>query len=180
LKKIFDEAETSNSILFFDEADALFGKRSEVKDSHDRYANIETAYLLQKMEEYEGIVILASNLSNNIDDAFLRRMHFKIDFVSPDEKLREKLWRNVFPDEIPIDKNLDFKFLSKFKITGGNIKNIAISAAFLALDNSGIIKMEHILKSTKREIQKIGKLCVKEDFGTYYEIFERGTIDERL
>jgi SpoVK/Ycf46/Vps4 family AAA+-type ATPase len=178
LKKVFDEAETSNSILFFDEADALFGKRSEVKDSHDRYANIETSYLLQKMEGHEGIVILASNLSKNIDDAFLRRMHFKIDFVSPEEKLREKLWRSVFPNEVPVDNNLDFKFLSTFMITGGNIKNIALSAAFLASSDSGIIKMEHILKATKREIQKIGKLFVKEDFGTYYELFEKGTIDE--
>lgn len=170
LKNIFDEAETSNAILFFDEADALFGKRSEVRDSHDRYANIEINYLLQKIEEYEGIVILASNFCNNIDEAFLRRMHFKIEFPLPDEKLREKIWRNIFPKETPVQENLDFNFLSKFKLTGGNIKNIALNSAFLAAGNSGEVKMEHIIRAAKREFQKIGKLCVKGDFGIYYEL----------
>ena len=134
LKKIFEEAETSNSILFFDEADALFGKRSEVKDSHDRYANIETAYLLQKMEEHEGIVILASNFRKNMDDAFLRRLHFTIEFPLPDEKSREDIWRKTFPEETPIENDVDFAFLSKFKLTGGNIKNIVLAASFLAAE----------------------------------------------
>jgi SpoVK/Ycf46/Vps4 family AAA+-type ATPase len=178
LKNIFLEAETSNAILFFDEADALFGKRSEVRDSHDRYANIEINYLLQKMEEYEGIVILASNFCSNIDEAFLRRMQFKIDFDAPDEKLRGDIWKKAFPVGAPVDKSVDFKFLTKFKITGGNIKNIALSSAFLAAGNSGIIGMEHILRSTRREFQKIGKLCVKEDFGNYFEIMEREIIYE--
>ncbi len=169
-KKIFEEAETSNSILFFDEADALFGKRSEVKDSHDRYANIETAYLLQKMEEYEGIVILASNFKNNIDEAFLRRIHFLTEFPLPDDKLRERIWRNIFPKETPTDSEIDFGFLSKFKITGGNIKNIALNAAFLAASDSSAVKMDHIIKATKREFQKMGKLCTVGDFGTYYEL----------
>lgn len=170
LKKIFDEAETSNSILFFDEADALFGKRSEVKDSHDRYANIETAYLLQKMEEHEGIVILASNFRNNIDEAFLRRMHFVMEFPLPDSETREKIWRNVFPKETPIDSDIDFSFLSKFKITGGNIKNITLNAAFLAASDSSNIKMDHIIRAIKREFQKMGKLCTAGDFGVYYEL----------
>lgn len=170
LSRIFKEAETTNAIIFFDEADALFGKRSEVRDSHDRYANIEINYLLQKMEEYEGIVILASNFSNNIDEAFLRRLHFKINFPSPDEKLREKIWRNIFPGKTPLADNIDYSFLSMFKITGGNMKNIALSAAFLAADDCGVIKMEHIIKGTQREFQKIGKLCTKEDFGEYYKI----------
>lgn len=170
LKNIFLEAETSNAILFFDEADALFGKRSEVRDSHDRYANIEINYLLQKMEEYEGIIILATNFSNNIDDAFLRRLHFKVDFPSPDEKLREIIWRNLFPRETPVTEDIDYGFLSRFKITGGNMKNIALCAAFLAADDSGIVKMEHIIKGTQREFQKIGKLCIPEDFGEYYKI----------
>lgn len=170
LGRIFKEAETTNAIIFFDEADALFGKRSEVRDSHDRYANIEINYLLQKMEEYEGIVILASNFSNNIDEAFLRRLHFKIDFPSPDEELREKIWRNIFPRKTPVAENIDYSFLSMFKITGGNMKNIALSAAFLAADDSGVIKMEHIIKGTQREFQKMGKLCTKEDFGQYYKI----------
>ena len=174
LKNIFKEAETSNAILFFDEADALFGKRSEVKDSHDRYANIEINYLLQKMEEYEGIVILATNLSSNIDEAFLRRMHFKIEFALPDEKLREKIWRNIFPKHTPVSDDIDYGFLSKLKITGGNIKNVALNAAFLAASNSGVVNMEHIIIGTRREFQKNGKLCVKGDFGVYYKIIENG------
>jgi len=170
LQKIFKEAETSNAILFFDEADALFGKRSEIRDSHDRYANIEINYLLQKMEEYEGIVILASNFKKNIDEAFLRRMHFAIEFPLPDEKSREKIWRNMFPKDTPVAKDIDFVFLSKFKITGGNIKNIALSAAFLAAADSRTIKIEHIIRATKREFQKMGKLCTSADFGKYYEL----------
>ncbi|HUW68059.1 MAG TPA: ATP-binding protein [Candidatus Nanoarchaeia archaeon] len=170
LQKIFREAETSNAILFFDEADALFGKRTETRDSHDRYANIEVNYLLQKMEEHEGIVILATNFKNNIDDAFLRRIHFAIEFPPPDEKSREQIWKNIFPLDTPIEGDIDFVFLSKFKITGGNIKNIALSAAFLAASNSSIVKIEHLIKATKREFQKMGKLCTSGDFGKYYEL----------
>jgi AAA+ superfamily predicted ATPase len=170
LNRVFKEAETSNSILFFDEADALFGKRSEVKDSHDRYANIETNYLLQKMEEHEGIVILASNFKKNIDEAFLRRLNFNIVFPFPDEKLRENIWRTIFPDKTPIVDDIDFSFLANFKITGGNIKNIALSAAFLAAGDSHIITMEHIIRAVKREFQKMGKLCTPGEFGQYYEL----------
>lgn len=169
LKKIFEEAETSNSILFFDEADALFGKRSEVKDSHDRYANIETAYLLQKMEEHEGIVILASNFRKNMDDAFLRRLHFTVEFPLPDDRSRENIWRKTFPKETPIAKDVDFAFLSKFKLAGGNIKNIVLAASFLAAENSGAVAMEHIIKATRREYEKIGKLFTEADFGKYYK-----------
>ncbi|MGB9927654.1 MAG: AAA family ATPase [Methanosarcina sp.] len=169
LKKVFEEAETSNSILFFDEADALFGKRSEVKDSHDRYANIETAYLLQKMEEYEGTVILASNFRKNMDDAFIRRLHFTVEFPLPDERSRENIWRKTFPEETPIAKDVDFVFLSKFKLTGGNIKNIVLAASFLAAEDSESVGMEHLVKATKREYQKIGKLFTEADFGKYYK-----------
>ncbi len=170
LNKIFKEAQTSNAILFFDEADALFGKRSEVKDSHDRYANIETNYLLQKMEEHEGIVILASNYKKNIDDAFLRRLHFAIEFPFPDETLRENIWKNIFPKETPVNDDVDLGFLANFKITGGNIKNIALAATFLAAGSSRIVKMECIIKATKREFQKMGKLCTPEEFGKYYKL----------
>ena len=170
LNKIFKEAETSNAILFFDEADALFGKRSEIKDSHDRYANIEINYLLQKMEEHEGIVILASNYKNNIDDAFLRRLHFAIEFPFPDETLREKIWENIFPEETPVNDDVDLGFLANFKITGGNIKNIALAATFLAAGSSRIVTMECIIKATKREFQKMGKLCTPEEFGKYYKL----------
>jgi len=169
LKKIFEEAETSNSILFFDEADALFGKRSEVKDSHDRYANIETAYLLQKMEEHEGIVILASNFRKNMDDAFLRRLHFTVEFPLPDDRSRENIWRKTFPKETPIANDVDFVFLSKFKLAGGNIKNVVLAASFLAAENSGAVAMEHIVKATRREYEKIGKLFTEADFGEYYK-----------
>ncbi|WP_292388422.1 AAA family ATPase [Methanosarcina sp. UBA5] len=170
LKKIFDEAETSNSILFFDEADALFGKRSEVKDSHDRYANIETAYLLQKMEGHEGIVILASNFRKNMDDAFLRRLHFIIEFPLPDEKLRENIWQKTFPKETPTANDVDFAFLSKFKLSGGNIKNVVLAASFLAAEHSKAVEMEHLIKALRREYEKIGKLFTEADFGEYYKL----------
>jgi len=171
LNKIFDAAEESNAILFFDEADALFGKRSEVRDSHDRYANIEISYLLQKMEENQGIVILATNLSQNIDDAFLRRMHFAVEFPFPEEKHRYEIWKTLFPKEAPLGDDIDFGFLARnFKIAGGNIKNIIVNAAFYAAEDSGEINMEHIIKATRREFQKIGKICSKSDFGEYYEL----------
>lgn len=170
LSKIFHEAETSNAILFFDEADALFGKRSEVRDSHDRYANIEINYLLQKMEEYEGMVILATNLKKHVDEAFLRRMHFMVEFPFPEEKQRRRIWECHFPKEAPI-KEIDIDFLARqFKITGGNIKNIVLNAAFLAAANSGVIDMEHIILATRREYVKIGKMCVESDFGRYYPL----------
>jgi AAA+ superfamily predicted ATPase len=167
LEKIFDEAKTSNSILFFDEADAIFGKRSEVKDAHDRYANIEISYLLQKMEEHVGTVILASNFRKNIDDAFLRRLHFAIEFPLPDERSRELIWLAAFPAETPLGDDVDFAFLSKFKFTGGNIKNIALAASFLAAEECCTVKMEHLIKAAKRELQKIGKLFTEADFGEY-------------
>ncbi|HEY9247136.1 MAG TPA: ATP-binding protein, partial [Candidatus Methanoperedens sp.] len=137
LSRIFKEAETSNAILFFDEADALFGKRSEVKDAHDRYANIEIGYLLQKMEEYDGVVILATNLGKNIDDAFLRRMQIVIEFPFPDDTQRKLIWKGIFPKESPLARDIDYKFLSeKIKLAGGNIKNMALAAAFYAAENS--------------------------------------------
>ncbi len=171
LDKIFREAQDSNAILFFDEADALFGKRSEVRDSHDRYANIEIAYLLQKMEEYDGIVILATNLRKNLDEAFARRMHFSIEFPSPEEEDRYRIWQRVFPKEAPVSEGVDLKFMaSQFKITGGNIKNIALGAAFLAASDGRTINMEHLIKATKREYQKIGRLCTETDFGPYFDL----------
>lgn len=171
LSTIFKEAETSNSIIFFDEADALFGKRSEVKDAHDRYANIEVGYLLQKMEEYEGIVILATNLIKNMDDAFVRRIHCSIELPFPNDEQRKKIWKITFPEEAPRDEDIDFEFLSKkFKIAGGNIKNIILSAAFLAAENSEKINMRHIILATKREFQKMGRLCIQSDFGKYYNL----------
>jgi AAA+ superfamily predicted ATPase len=159
LSRIFREAETSNAILFFDEADALFGKRTEVSDAHDRYANIETSYLLQKMEEYEGIVILATNLRENMDEAFTRRLRFIVEFPFPDEANRLFIWKNHFPSEAPLSEAIDYQFLArKFPIAGGNIKNIVLSAAFYAAEDGGKIEMEHILRGTRREFEKVGKL----------------------
>ena len=133
LEKIFREGHTSNAILFFDEADSIFGKRSEVKDSHDRYANMEISYLLQRMEEYDGIVILATNLRKNMDEAFVRRMRGAIEFPLPEEPDRLEIWRRTFPVEAPLDPNADLAFLARaFKFSGGNIKNIVLEAAFLA------------------------------------------------
>ena len=170
LSQIFDAAEQSNAVLFFDEADAVFGKRSEVKDAHDRYANIETNYLLQRMEEYEGIVILASNFPKNIDDAFTRRLRFIVEFPLPDEAHRLQIWQQIFPADMPRGADIDLGFLSrKLKLTGGNIKNIALHAAFLAAAQTGVVTMEHIIQATKREFHKMGRLCVKADFEQYFE-----------
>jgi SpoVK/Ycf46/Vps4 family AAA+-type ATPase len=170
LNRVFQEAQQSNAILFFDEADALFGKRSEVKDAHDRYANIEINYLLQRVEEYEGAIILASNMSKSIDAAFVRRMHFCIEFPFPDEDYRLQIWRGIFPPQAPLAKDVDFEFLAhNFKITGGNIKNIAIAAAFRAAKGNSI-RMEHLILSVKREYQKLGKVCEQSEFAQYYQL----------
>jgi AAA+ superfamily predicted ATPase len=165
LNRVFTEAETSNAILFFDEADAIFGKRSEVKDSHDRYANIEISYLLQRMETYDGVVILASNLRGNLDEAFTRRLHFIVEFPFPEAVDREIIWKVNFPPETPIAKDVDFRLLARrFRITGGNIRNIIMAAAFLAAEDSEQVGMTHLLHATRREYQKIGRLIDEELF----------------
>lgn len=158
LHSIFQEAQASNAILFFDEADALFGKRSEVKDAHDRYANIEVGYLLQKMEEYEGITILATNLKGHLDEAFVRRMHFIVEFPFPDEDYRQRIWEVTFPAEAPLGSDVDFKILAReVKLAGGNIKNIALAAAFYAAADGGRIVMPHLEQAAGREFQKLGR-----------------------
>ena len=169
LGEVFDEAENSNAILFFDEADALFGKRSEVSDAHDRYANIEVNYLLQRVEEHDGAVILTTNFEKNIDDAFLRRIHLSVDFPLPDKESREAIWRRIFPAETPCEE-LDFAFLAEFDLTGGNIKNIAMTAAVMAAEDDSPVGMEYVAGAVKREFQKIGKLIRSEDFGEYRDI----------
>lgn len=173
LNQIFAEAMHSNAILFFDEADAIFGKRSEVKDAHDRYANVEIAYLLQKMEEYEGLVILATNFRKNMDDAFTRRIHFSIEFPFPTEIYRRRIWEKIWPQETPLHSDLNLDFLARsFEISGGNIRNVALSAVFLAADDGGSVTMNHLIRATQREYQKMGKLCMKADFGKYYNIIQ--------
>jgi SpoVK/Ycf46/Vps4 family AAA+-type ATPase len=163
-------------VLLFDEADALFGKRSEVKDAHDRYANVEVAYLLQKMEEYEGIVILATNLRRNMDDAFTRRMQHIIEFPFPDADHRERIWRGILPPAAPVAKDLDFNFLARqFELAGGNIRNIALAAAFLAAEEGTAIRMEHCVIATALELQKTGKLPSRSEFRDYYELIRTRT-----
>ena len=170
LDRIFRAAQSSNAILFFDEADALFGKRSATKDAHDRYANIEVAYLLQKIEEYEGFVILATNLMQNMDEAFKRRINYVVEFPFPDETQRERLWCSMFPPQTPLGDGLDFAFLSRqFALTGGNIKNAALSAAFLAAADGGTVQMRHLVQAVAREWQKLGKLPSAADFKQYYD-----------
>jgi SpoVK/Ycf46/Vps4 family AAA+-type ATPase len=168
LSSIFDEAQTSNAILFFDEADALFGKRSEVRDSHDRYANIEVSYLLQRVEEYQGVVILATNLRKNMDDAFVRRMHFSIEFPFPNKKERRRIWEQIFPKTTPRSPDLDLDFMAqRFEMAGGNIRNIALASAFLAADDGEAISMNHLISATRREYQKMGKMVSEGEFGDY-------------
>jgi AAA+ superfamily predicted ATPase len=158
LDRVFSTAENANAILFFDEADALFGKRSEVRDSHDRYANIEISYLLQKMEEYDGIAILATNLRQNLDDAFMRRLAFTVHFPFPDEASRRRIWTGIWPAETPLDQDIDLDFLARrFKLSGGNIKNIALASAFLAAEDEKPVAMAHLFQATRREHQKMGK-----------------------
>lgn len=154
LRRIFDAAETGGAILLFDEADALFGKRSEVKDSHDRYANMEVAYLLQRMEAYRGLAILTTNLRNSIDQAFLRRLRFVVQFPFPDAAQRAEIWQRVFPKQTPTH-NLSYAKLAKLNIPGGNIRNIALNAAFLAADADVPVQMHHILQSVQSEYIKL-------------------------
>jgi AAA+ superfamily predicted ATPase len=169
LDHVFRAAESANAILFFDEADALFGKRSEVHDSHDRYANIEISYLLQKMEEYEGISILASNLRQNMDEAFVRRLAFTVLFPFPSEEDRRRIWTGMWPACTPLASDLDFSYISRrFKFSGGNIKNVALAAAFLAASDGGIVTMQHLFQATQREFEKMGKrLTEAELYGEY-------------
>ncbi|MEA5627801.1 ATP-binding protein [Nostoc sp. UHCC 0251] len=171
LNRIFTAATNSNAILFFDEADALFGKRSEVQDARDRYANIEVGYLLQKMEEYEGIAILTTNLRNNIDVAFERRLRFIIEFTLPDTKNRHLIWQRIFPKNAPCSPNLDLELLAQnFEITGANIRYIALTAAFLAADDGGVIEMVHLIRALRREYQKMGQVLRDKDLGQYVDL----------
>lgn len=159
LARIFDEAQSSNSVLLFDECDALFGKRTEVSDAHDRYANIEVSYLLQRMEEYEGIVILTTNLRKNIDEAFVRRIRFIVEFPFPDEYSRRRIWRAHVPEAAPLADDVDFGFLAgRLTVPGGNIRNIVLNAAFLAAEQDRPIGMAELVDSARREYEKIGKL----------------------
>ena len=156
LKQVFDAGEEGGAVLLFDEADALFGKRSDVKDSHDRYANIEVSYLLQRLESYQGLAILTTNLKSTIDRAFQRRLRFTVNFPFPDATHREAIWMRIFPVKTPT-RNLDYKRLAQLNVAGGNIRNIALNAAFLAAEegNERSIEMEHLFRAAMFEAQKI-------------------------
>ena len=164
LRKLFDAAENSGAIVFFDEADALFGKRSEVKDSHDRYANIEVNYLLQRMESYRGLAILATNMKNALDKAFVRRLRFIVDFPFPGIEERKEMWRKVFPPETPVDQDVDYQRLAKLSLTGGNIHNIALNAAFLAAQEDSPVTMPLVLNAARMEFKKLERPAKKSDF----------------
>ena len=164
LRKLFDAAEDSGAILFVDEADALFGKRTEVKDSHDRYANIEINYLLQRMESYRGLAILASNMRSALDKAFVRRLRFIVDFPFPALEQRADIWKRVFPAQTPIDGTLDYQHLAKLSLTGGNIHNVAINAAFLAAQQNSQISMALVLSAARSEYKKLERPAKESDF----------------
>ena len=158
LDRVFVAAEYANAVLFFDEADALFGKRSEVKDAHDRYANIEIAYLLQKMEQFDGLAILATNLKQNLDDAFARRLTFSVNFAFPEATERRRLWSALWPPRAPRADDVDLDwFAQEYQLSGGNIRNTVLAAVHLAAGNGEVVSREHLLHATRREYQKLGK-----------------------
>ena len=165
LERVFSEAESSNAILFFDEADALFGKRSDTKDAHDRYANIEVSYLLQRMDSFDGVTILATNLRANLDEAFTRRFDTLIDFPFPEEGERLRIWQTLLPAKVPKAPDLDLKRLARtFKLAGGSIRNIIVDAGYRAAADGKVLTMPHLLQSTRREVQKMGWLVNEKDF----------------
>ena len=174
LDRAFAAARRANAILFIDEADALLGKRSEVKDAHDRYANVEVAFLLQKMEDHDGVVIIATNLAHNIDAAFSRRMQFVLQFPLPDTESRERLWQAMFPPQAPRAKDLDISFLARqFEFAGGDIRNITLEAAFRSAHQGSDIGMREVLGAVVAHYAKRGKLPHANEFGHYAGVFAR-------
>lgn len=172
LEEIFNAAEKNNTVLFFDEADAIFGKRSDVHEAKDKYANTEVSYILQRIEQYDGIVILATNYRKNIDEAFMRRIRYVVEFSLPDARLRKELWQSSFSEEIPTE-HLDYDYLAEqFEISGGSIKNIVLNAAFLAAARNEPVSMLDVLCSIKNENAKTGKVMLSKDFGLYGDMME--------
>ncbi|MGB3676027.1 MAG: ATP-binding protein, partial [Candidatus Nanopelagicales bacterium] len=167
LEKIFTAAADANAILLFDEAEALFGKRSEIRDSHDRYANIEIAYLLQRMEQFDGVSILTTNLRQHLDDAFTRRLQYVIEFPFPDEAHRRRIWQVSLPADTPYDPAIDFDALAReFRLPGGNIVNVVLAAAYLAAAQDSTIGMPHLLRAIRREYQKMGRVIPTSELDT--------------
>jgi SpoVK/Ycf46/Vps4 family AAA+-type ATPase len=174
LDRIFSEAEQVNGVLFFDEADALFGKRSEVRDAQDRYANVETAYLLQRMETFDGVAILTTNLRANIDEAFTRRLDAIVEFPMPDVSQRLLLWQRCLGSGVPLAADVDLEFCAEaFELSGGHIGNVALTAAYLAADGEQAdtaLSMTDIVVAVQREYAKLGRLCSAAEFGPYLDL----------
>jgi SpoVK/Ycf46/Vps4 family AAA+-type ATPase len=171
LERIFSEADGVNAVLLFDEADAIFGKRSEVKDANDRYANIEVAYLLQRMETFDGIAVLATNLRANVDEAFARRLDLIVDFPTPDPDLRRILWEKSLPESVPRGEDIDLDFLARsFELSGGNIRSVATTAAYAAADSGRPVGMLDLVRAVQQEYRKLGRLIVPGEFGSYYPL----------
>ena len=168
LERIFTEAEHSNAILLFDEADAVFGDRAAVSDATDRYANVEVNYLLQRIESYGGVVLLTTNYESNIDSAFMRRVDHSVTFQRPDEETRRAIWESIFPPSTPVAE-LDHEFLADFKLTGGDIRTVAQTAAILAATDDGTVRMAHVVRGLQRELRKSGKMVDPQQFGDYQD-----------
>jgi ATPase family associated with various cellular activities (AAA) len=170
LERVFSGAEGVNGVLFFDEADALFGKRSEVSDARDRYANLEVAYLLQRMESFDGLAVLATNLRANLDEAFARRLSLVVEFARPDLTRRQALWAKSLA-AVPLADDVDLDFCAAaFEVAGGDIRNIAVPAAYLAAAEGGVVDMRRLIRAVRHEYRKLGRLCVESEFGPYYQM----------
>jgi SpoVK/Ycf46/Vps4 family AAA+-type ATPase len=154
LRRVFDAAQGGSAVLLFDEADALFGKRTEVKDSHDRFANIEVSYLLQRMEAYDGLAILTTNMREALDEAFLRRLRFVVEFPFPDVAARRRIWERMYPETVPQD-GLRAEALAGLHISGGSIRTVALNAAFGAAQDGTPVRMEHVLAAARAEYEKL-------------------------
>ena len=174
LERIFAEAGGVNAVLFFDEADAIFGKRSEVRDAHDRYANIESAYLLQRLETFDGLAVLATNLRANIDEAFTRRLDAIVDFPAPTPDLRAELWRQCLAPPLPVADDVDITFCAdSFELAGGNIRSSATTAAYLAAEERSQVTMTHVVTAVAQEYRKLGRLVLEKEFGRYLGLLTR-------
>jgi SpoVK/Ycf46/Vps4 family AAA+-type ATPase len=168
LERIFSEASGVNAVLLFDEADAIFGKRSEVRDAHDRYANIESAYLLQRMESFDGLAVLATNLRANLDEAFTRRLDTVVDFPVPDVGLRLAIWRRCLAAPLPVAADVDLDYCARsFELSGGNIRAAAVTAAYLAAEADAPVGMAMVIAAVHEEYRKLGRLVLEREFGPY-------------
>jgi AAA+ superfamily predicted ATPase len=165
LSRVFNAAADSDAVLFFDEADALFGKRSEVRDAHDRYANVEIAYLLQRMDEFDGLAVLATNLRHHIDEAFIRRLHVIVDFPFPDTAERLRIWRSCLPRSVPLADDVDYAAMARYRLAGGSIRNVVLGAAYLAAEAGRPLGQAELVAATRRELQKMGKLVTEIGLG---------------